>query len=80
MDQKQTQSKSQYGTLTAKYDANRDYADAQNGAQGSTATTSQSVAEYGTMTAKYDANDDYSQSGGGQKSSGNKPGQQGNKK
>lgn len=64
MDKKQQESKSTYGTLTAKYDANGDYAQPGGGEAGSGATTSQSMAEYGTMTAKYDANGDYDKNGG----------------
>ena len=79
MNQKQQQSKSQYGTMTAKADVNGDYTQAQSGAEGSTAATSQSLSEYGTMTAKYDANNDYGQSGGSQKNAGAKSDQQGKK-
>ena len=68
MDKKNQQSKSQYGTLTAKSDANNDYSQGQ---------TTSSVSEYGTMTAKMDANKDYggkstSTSTGGQQQSGSK--------
>ncbi len=70
MDKKQQQSKAQYGTLTAKDDANRDY-QSQSGNSRSKNITNKSQADYGTMTAKYDANGDYSQNNSGQMSTNN---------
>lgn len=57
MDKKNQQSKSQFGTLTAKQDANNDYS-----SSTSSATTSSSTGA-GTLTAKYDANNDYGKGG-----------------
>lgn len=68
------QSKTEYGTMTAKLDANGDYqkqagASAANSATTSSATTSSTTSSTKkttapsankTLTAKFDANDDYS--------------------
>lgn len=64
MDKKNQQSKSQFGTLTAKQDANNDYTSStasKGGAAGGMMGSSASGA--GTMTAQYDANNDYGGSG-----------------
>ncbi len=56
---KQQQSVSEYGTMTAKFDANGEYganASAQSNAAGSQKTSKD---KYGTLTAKADANNDY---------------------
>ncbi len=55
---KQQQSKSEYGTLTANFDANGEYG-ASASAQSKAAGSQQSKAKYGTLTAKADANNDY---------------------
>lgn len=64
MDKKNQQSKSQFGTLTAKQDANNDYTSSasKGGAAGGMMSGASGA---GTMTAQYDANNDY---GGGGKS------------
>jgi hypothetical protein len=62
VDKKNQQSKSQFGTMTAKSDANNDYSSNTQGMASSTANAD-SMQEYGTMTAKLDANNDYSKSG-----------------
>ena len=56
---KQQQSKAEYGTMTAKFDANGEYG-ASSSTQSSAADSQQaSKAKYGTLTAKADANNDY---------------------
>lgn len=56
---KQQQSKAEYGTMTAKFDANNDYGST-SGVQSNAAGSQQSSkAKYGTLTAKADANNDY---------------------
>jgi hypothetical protein len=58
---KQQQSKSEYGTMTAKFDANGEYGSSSSSSAQSNAAGSQqsSKAKYGTLTAKADANNDY---------------------
>jgi hypothetical protein len=70
VNKKNQQSKSQFGTLTAKSDANNDYSQAQSSTMSDT-TTASSLSEYGTLTAKFDANNDY----GGKSGNQNKGGQ-----
>ncbi|MDU4961276.1 MAG: hypothetical protein E6X17_11540 [Sporomusaceae bacterium] len=55
---KQQQSKSEYGTMTAKFDANGDYGAASASANAAGSQQS-SKAKYGTLTAKADAHNDY---------------------
>lgn len=62
MDKKNQQSKSQFGTLTAKQDANQDYTSSASAKSG----MSSSATGAGTLTAKYDANNDYGGKGGSQ--------------
>ena len=58
---KQQASKSQYGTLTAKFDANNDYGSSTNTKNSTTTSAKQqeSKSKYGTLTAKSDANNEY---------------------
>jgi len=56
----QQASKSEFGTLTAKMDANNDYSGASaKQEQSLTAKQQASKSEYGTLTAKMDANNEY---------------------
>jgi hypothetical protein len=54
---KQQQSKSEYGTMTAKFDANGEYGASSDAATNAAQQSSKS--KYGTLTAKADANNDY---------------------
>lgn len=56
---KQQQSKSEYGTLTAKFDANGEYGASANAQSNAAGNQQSSKAKYGTLTAKADANNDY---------------------
>lgn len=73
MDKKNQQSKSQFGTLTAKQDANQDYTSSSKGGASSGAMGG-SASGAGTMTAQFDANNDYG--GGGKSGNQNQSGQQ----
>ncbi len=79
MDKKNQQSKSQFGTLTAKQDANQDYTSssksgASGGAMSGGAMSGGSASGAGTLTAQFDANNDYG--GGGKSGSQSQSGQQ----
>lgn len=52
-------SKQEYGTMTAKFDANNDYSTNNATSQASGNKQKASKADYGTLTAKEDANNDY---------------------
>ncbi len=73
MDKKNQQSKAQFGTLTAKHDANQDYASSTagstqgaGGASGTGGSMGSSASGAGTLTAKFDANNDYGGNSGAQ--------------
>jgi len=84
VDKKNQQSKSQFGTLTAKQDANQDYtSSSKSGASGGAmsggamsggAMSGGSASGAGTLTAQFDANNDYG--GGGKSGSQSQSGQQ----
>lgn len=61
VDKKNQSSKSQYGTMTAKFDANQDYTSSTQ-KTNTQSQKAQSKSEYGTLTAKADANNDYTSS------------------
>ena len=56
---KQQQSKSEYGTMTAKFDANGEYGATSSKQSNAAGSQQSSKAKYGTLTAKADANNDY---------------------
>ena len=56
---KQQQSKSEYGTMTAKFDANGEYGATSGTNANAAGSQKASKAKYGTLTAKSDANNDY---------------------
>lgn len=56
---KQQQSVSEYGTMTAKFDANGEYGASSNTQSNAASSQPSSKAKYGTLTAKADANNDY---------------------
>ena len=57
---KASQSKSKFGTLTALSDTNQDYSSKQSTTNSAMDSTQSSMSEYGTMTALSDTNQDYS--------------------
>lgn len=63
MDKQKTidQSKAEYGTMTAKFDANNDYSKATSAAGQTSKKQSSQAADLSnqTLTAKKDANQDY---------------------
>lgn len=59
MDKKNQQSKAQFGTLTAKHDANQDYTSSATDTTTSSTMGTGSASGAGTLTAQYDANNDY---------------------
>lgn len=56
---KQQQSKAEYGTMTAKFDANGEYGSTSSVQSNAAGSQQSSKAKYGTLTAKADANNDY---------------------
>lgn len=67
MDKKNQQSKAQFGTLTAKHDANQDYSSSTTGGtSGMSGSMGSSASGAGTLTAKFDANNDYGGKSGSQ--------------
>ncbi|KYZ75761.1 hypothetical protein AXX12_11180 [Anaerosporomusa subterranea] len=56
---KQQQSKSEYGTMTAKFDANGEYGASSSVPTNAAGNQQSSKAKYGTLTAKADANNEY---------------------
>lgn len=64
MDKKNQQSKAQFGTMTAKQDANQDYTSSASSYQSGTSSSMGGAS--GTLTAKYDANNDYGGKGSSQ--------------
>ena len=75
MDKKNQQSKSQYGTMTAKYDVNGDYGSASTSATSSTTGGMTTGGTNQILTSQYDANGDYNKNN--QQSGGNQSGQGG---
>ena len=59
---KASESKSKFGTMTASKDTNGDYSSQQSATNSAMDSTQSSMSEYGTMTALADTNGDYSSS------------------